>query len=69
MALFLFLDTVWESFTLLPAAQQGVLPTEHWETIPGTGTPSAADEAVLGSLTHKAQLLPAKNSGCWWSVF
>lgn len=52
----LSLDTVWESFTPLQAAQQGVLPTEHWEIIPGTGTPSAAAEAVVGSLTHNVQL-------------
>lgn len=47
MALLLSLDAVWESFTPLQAAQQGVLPTEHWEIIPGTGTPSAAAEAVV----------------------
>lgn len=52
MALFLFLNTRRENFTPLQAAQQGVLPTEYWETILGTGTQNAADETVVGSLTH-----------------
>lgn len=58
VALSLFLDPVRENFSPSQAAQQGVLSTEHWETVFGTGTPNAAAEALVGSLTLSVQLPP-----------
>lgn len=39
----------------LQAAQQGMLPTEHWETVLCTVIQNSAAEAVVGSPSHNVQ--------------